>query len=314
MDNCPAEVLLNIFSYVCTDTGQAGCTLSLVSRRFHDVSSLIRFEKICLKSLLRMRFFHEMLKRRSSPPVVRHLFLRVDSYDSLLPHHYGDDEDQGSDLTPADLCVSIVSSLAPFLITLAGCIRNLSLTHGSLFRSVASFPLLRDLNLSCSVGDEANISLPSMPSLRRFHMINPNPGKKFIVDLNFIIEHAPQLTHIRLSNFFPSCTLRRTAESALKRETSSQLCLPQGLEVLKFERTFACRFKRDDPKQFEITDGPHTDRPLNRYNVRDCEEDWKDVTDQAGEGCWRIRLHRTLAIREYLKNLERMDGVGVPLR
>ncbi|KAI0088525.1 hypothetical protein BDY19DRAFT_948038 [Irpex rosettiformis] len=158
LDNFPTELLLKIFSCICTDTGYAGCVLSLVSRRFHDVSSQIRFEKISLGDIGRMRTFLGMLKRMPCAPIVRHLFLCGDT------EVHNDSEGPELVISPIAVCTSIISSLAPSLVTLAGDLHPIKFTYGSLFQSVASVPLLRYFSLRCHTSDDnSSVPPPDMP-------------------------------------------------------------------------------------------------------------------------------------------------------
>ncbi|KAI0083428.1 hypothetical protein BDY19DRAFT_910606 [Irpex rosettiformis] len=313
MESCPVELLLKIFSHICTDTGQAGCVLSLVSRRFRDISALVRFERICLRSALHMRIFLEMLEQRQSATVVRHLFL----YDN----GYSKEPEPG--ITTIDVCVSIISSLASSLVTLAGDLLAIKFTYGSLFCSATSFPLLRDLNLGCLGMDKITSTLiPYMPNLRRFHKFDPFSTEEYIVGFNLIVEHAPQLTHIRISNFDRSSTLPRTIDSALRRDKSSKLHLPKELKLLIVQGIIIFFFTCIDQPEMEEQDGIMKELEAvakkhdgllvtpdwGDYDVRDCEVEWREVVDQAGDGCWRNPPRMTFRAERFEQACKDFNG------
>ncbi|KAI0083252.1 hypothetical protein BDY19DRAFT_711978 [Irpex rosettiformis] len=312
MESCPAELLLKIFSYICTDTGQAGCVLSLVSRRFRDVSALIRFERIYLRSVSHMFIFLEMLKQKLSIPVVRHLFLSDNEYN----------KEPESRTTATDICVSIISSLASSLVTLAGDLLAIDFTYGSLFRSATSFPLLRDLSLGCLGMDKiTGVSIPTIPNLRRFHKFDRFSTEEYIVGFNLIVKHAPQPTHIRISNFDRPSTLPRTIDSALRREKSSKLRLPKELKLLIVQGIIVCSFSCFDPemeeqsgimKELEAVAKEHDELLVTPdwgdYGVMDCEADWREVVDQAGNGCWRNPPRVTFLAEKFRQACEDFNG------
>ncbi|KAI0083237.1 hypothetical protein BDY19DRAFT_910729 [Irpex rosettiformis] len=232
-----------------------------------------------------------MLEQRQSTPVVRHLFL----YDK----GYNKEPELGT--TAINVCVSIISSLASSLVTLTGDLLPIGFTYGSLFRSATSFPLLRDLSLGCRGMDKiSSTPMPSMPNLRRFHKFDRFSTEEYIVGFNLIVKHAPKLTHIRISNFDRPSTLPRTIDSALRRDKSSKLRLPKELKLLIVQGIIVCSFSCDDSdmeeqrgimKELEAVakkhDGLLVTPDWGNYDVRDCEVEWREVVDQAGDGCWQ---------------------------
>ncbi|KAI0088526.1 hypothetical protein BDY19DRAFT_948041 [Irpex rosettiformis] len=298
MDNFPTELLLKTFSYLCTDKGQAGSVLSLVSRRFHDVSSRIRFDNIYLGSVQSMRLFLRMLEQKSSTPIVHHLFL----YDN-------NGRNRGSD--PITVCISIISFLAPSLVTLAGDLRAIKFTYGSLFLPVTSFPLLRDLSLAChSMISASSIPLPDMPNLHRVHKFGGLSYLENPFSINFITEQAPQLTHIRISNMQHVFNLPHIIDAALRHpDVPSKLYLPKGLKLLIIQGSIVGRYEMYTEIDFvkelqalanESHNGTLVVPDRGNYDVRDCETDWREVALQEGDGCWHTPPRQTLSeLEEY---------------
>ncbi|KAI0820183.1 hypothetical protein BC628DRAFT_921057 [Trametes gibbosa] len=83
MDKLAVELLTLIFFYACTDGGQTGCSLSLVSRRIRDASRPARFYSVSLMtSPTQIEQFLECLQNerarsREMMPRVRHLCLSL---------------------------------------------------------------------------------------------------------------------------------------------------------------------------------------------------------------------------------------------
>ena len=48
METCPTEIWHEIFAFVCTDSGLNGRSLSLVSKRFHDLSGPLKYQSIAI--------------------------------------------------------------------------------------------------------------------------------------------------------------------------------------------------------------------------------------------------------------------------
>ena len=48
MQTCPSEIWHEIFTLACTDSGLTGRSLSLVSKRFHDISGPLKYQSIAI--------------------------------------------------------------------------------------------------------------------------------------------------------------------------------------------------------------------------------------------------------------------------
>lgn len=76
MDNCPNEILFHIFKFACDDDGSTGRTLSLVSRRVHNLSKEYKYQSIAIVGLPRLASFAAMIQRLPEESRrIRHLFL-----------------------------------------------------------------------------------------------------------------------------------------------------------------------------------------------------------------------------------------------
>lgn len=339
MDTIPSELLLKIFSYLCTGidtTTETGCTLSLVSRRFRSAAFLILFETISLKSVARMRCFLQMLEHSvhsTGVPVIRNLFLYDGGYDS----DEGPDYESGG--TPIDVCTAIVSFAAPTLLTLAGDLRTIGFTYADL-PSSSTFPHLRDFGLGCRNMSSnkiktAKAEFPHMPNLRRLHKFAVLKTEEDILDVNLFTNPtpsvAPRLTHIRISNFDLLSTLPRIISDALtpSRQKSSQpqLRLPKTLERLMVQGTlrgvYDCLGSPESDEQWRIVcelqtlaaekyGGVLCVPEWGDYEVRECEVEWRNVVEGEGggegrgEGCWRDPPRETFSLVEY-------NAMGCPM-
>ncbi|KAF5336068.1 hypothetical protein D9611_006400 [Ephemerocybe angulata] len=76
MNPCPNEILLQIFEFACDDDGSMGRALSLVSRRFSNLSQEYKFQSIAVMGLARVVPLAAILKRLPERNRrIRHLFL-----------------------------------------------------------------------------------------------------------------------------------------------------------------------------------------------------------------------------------------------
>ncbi|KAI0823589.1 hypothetical protein BC628DRAFT_1411598 [Trametes gibbosa] len=94
MDRLAVELLNHIFFYACTDGGQTGCSLALVSKRIRVISRTARFYSVALFSspskIEQFLYAYHQERARASDmlPRVRHLWLSYDengSGDSGMP-------------------------------------------------------------------------------------------------------------------------------------------------------------------------------------------------------------------------------------
>jgi hypothetical protein len=80
LEHLPNELLEDIFSEACTDGGRAGCALSLVSWRMHNVGAPFRYRSIALSGDAQICAFRDLLYALQahglSVPRVEALFLQ----------------------------------------------------------------------------------------------------------------------------------------------------------------------------------------------------------------------------------------------
>ncbi|KAI0664765.1 hypothetical protein C8Q70DRAFT_11959 [Cubamyces menziesii] len=250
MDKLAVELLDHIFSYACTDGGQTGCALALVSKRIRATSRPARFYSVALFSSPTKieKFLHayerECARAADARPRVRHLW---------LSYHENEQGPSAVPTMPAKPPTSRAEFLAilqrrtqhwrsaqenldeqynrviPMLIkTVAADLYSLALCQAR-WRSSSvvncAFPRLQEITLIG--GDPSFLPFSSTedgailyPSLRRLHHILTPVCK----DVNFLnwTTHAPALTHLRVSrlDYCPHTTLE-TFEQAIGRVPSS---------------------------------------------------------------------------------------------
>ncbi|KAI0088527.1 hypothetical protein BDY19DRAFT_993924 [Irpex rosettiformis] len=317
MDRCPAEIHLAIFTLACTDGGRTGCALSLVSRHIHAASSPARFHTVALHDLPRMRLFLDMLERRSTPPRVSHLFLhegRLEGWSFPGSGH-------------SEMIASIISTIAPLLVTLSGNIQHISRSYASVIPQGANLSRLRDLNLlpgalrHYSINDDGDIEgeaidFPNFPSLRRLHTWHG--GWWNVSQLNAFTRAAPNLTQIGLDNVGRSGGLDDILDSALDPGArNKKIVFPGGLERLIVRRALPMVNRRgircpvvwhreplQEPSQLSEKHLKVVIGDQCNYTSEDCMEDWLDVI-QGGEGCWRIPPRKTISTLREEREIER---------
>ncbi|KAI0647489.1 hypothetical protein C8Q79DRAFT_631077 [Trametes meyenii] len=253
MDKLAVELLNQIFLHACTDGGQTGCALALVSKRIRTISRPARFHSIALYSspdkieLFLRTYQQERARAVDMLPRVRHLWL---SYDENGRGGFEVPEPSSSANPPSSraeflallqrraqrwcsaqenldeqykrVIPALINVVAPDLYTLA---LNQSRWRGT---SVVKcrFPRLQELTL---VGGDpsflpfsaAEDDVILYPSLRRLHHILTPICK----DVNFVnwAQHAPRLTHLRVSRLdFCPRTTSETLEQVISDSDSDE--------------------------------------------------------------------------------------------
>ncbi len=252
MDKLAVELLTEIFFYACSDGGQTGCALALVSKRIRTLSRPARFFSVALFSSPTKieQFLHAYQQERARTtdmlPRVRHLWL---SYDENGEGHSGMPTAAAPAKPPASRAEFLAvlqrrtqswrsaqvnldeqyNRVIPMLMReVAPDLHSLALNQ-SRWRSTAAvrcrFPHLREL--TCIGGDPSFLpfaladdeSAPLYPALRRLHhILTPN-----CKDVNFLnwARHAPALTHLRVSrlDFWPRTTVETLEQVISESET-----------------------------------------------------------------------------------------------
>lgn len=284
MDKLAVELLTDIFFYACTDGGQTGCALALVSKRIRAISRPARFFSVALFSSPAKieQFLHAYQQERARPahmlPRVRHLWL---SYDENGEGHSGMPGVSALPARPPTSRAEFVLALQrrtqswrsaqasldeqynrviPMLVReVAPDLHSLALNQAR-WRSGAvvrcRFPRLQEL--TCIGGDPSFLPFaaaeaeaegggkPLYPALRRLHhILTPN-----CKDVNFLNwgRHAPALTHLRVSrlDFWP----RMTAETL--EQVISECTVRHGILICSpFCLNRRCVLERVLPKPAE---------------------------------------------------------------
>jgi hypothetical protein len=229
LGDLPDELLEIILREACTDGGRAGCTLSLVSRRIHNIGAPFRYRSIALSGDAQMRAFRELvgvLQARERPvPPVEALFLQrvwntagcrwrgpaktwFDTTGIALEGQSRSGQRAGTTRMPeADgfetndhmLPIgSLLSVLAPTLRSLAliiNCPRWVNLvpvTLSSLTELTCLF--VSDTSLNAPYPEQLGLA-QKLPAVRRLHLVGPVFSARFCR----LRELPPALTHLRLT-------------------------------------------------------------------------------------------------------------------
>ena len=288
MDRCPPEILYKIFALACTDGGYTGSSLSLVSRHIHATSFPVRYHTVSLWGFPRMCMFQKTLAPMSSyPPAVHHLFIS----DGHVPV-------SGTEVL--EEAASIISTLAPTLITLAGSLRP-GITGVNSTSVIPHLPLLQDLSL-CFTGPYSTSPDLSLPNLRRLHKWDTLYEQRNLADVNVITRVAPQLTEIRLSNVKQDCL--HALQTVLNGEGAQDasggpdvLQLPQTLKHFFIQGSLSWNWGHINTtvqealerllQEIEAEHKKVVLVPTCGYSIEECKKDWLEVID-GGDGCWRV--------------------------
>ncbi|KAI0672780.1 hypothetical protein C8Q78DRAFT_1021334 [Trametes maxima] len=229
MEKLPVELLIHIFRSASVDGGYTACSLSLVCTQFRDVVRPVRFHSVALDgSPIRLNRFLDILERESTasptggrvPSKVRHLFVQIASLASNKDdHNWSNDSpddihntggstvqtterDQRTSLTSYEDYIALVRAV---LRLLAADLHTLVLfqhNHAHPVIKGISFPSLHELTFrACRkpIDEDYEFSPlegpPLYPSLSRLHLLSGE------LSVDHWAYHAPNLTHIRVSNY-----------------------------------------------------------------------------------------------------------------
>ncbi|KAI0807857.1 hypothetical protein C8Q74DRAFT_1363320 [Fomes fomentarius] len=205
METLPTELLLQIFTIACTDSGHTGCSLSSVSKHIRNVSHPVRFHCIALNGsptqLVRFLALLDVLQTPAPPPV-RHLcyatptgmhyhtemealeidMLVEESYMTVMEggrwSGWYDNEEDAVERQYADLVAKLLRTVAPTLKSLAMAFLNVRVE-----RFLTSAAAMVDCE-------------PFYPSLRRVYLILTDIRIEFVK----WARHTPALTDIRITH------------------------------------------------------------------------------------------------------------------
>lgn len=194
--SCPPEILLTIFSLVCTDGGFTGRSLSLVSRYWNSVASEVQYQTLILQSLFEVCHFAALLQSHPFKRKVRHLYIA----DYAPPRNPGETMDVAS-YAREDMCryiAVILANVAPYLESL---FLLLLPTIFGLSKRIAILPVtlpkLRELTVAGSFKGLHFQNSVGAPALKRLHVASicapPDDFGRVLVAI------APNLTHLRVS-------------------------------------------------------------------------------------------------------------------
>ena len=179
MDKCPPEIHARIASYACTDDGYTGCSLSLVSRYYNQVSSPYRWQCIAFPGYDCVISFANALGKVRTRRPIHHLFLsdRQSEITSRFTNDY--------EIEFLPVFARILEYAAPTLRTLS-IFSDANFYHGTrtVLRCLSlSFPHLQELTIRacCTsgrlVGNQPGDTIPcDMPNLTRLHLALPYQG------------------------------------------------------------------------------------------------------------------------------------------
>lgn len=209
MESCPPEICQTIFSFICTDGGYTGRTLSLVSKYIHSASLPIKLQTVSIKGTHQMKGFAAYLESLDpNHRRVRHLFITdlpstrptrqslsfENSQWRLVVPSNKDKEDARSQAIRR-----IIELTAQSIVSLSICIAQCEHTPVLLPYHLPRLTELTTL-LCISSPQIAVLSLESLKCHRRLRRWNIKGLRVESSYLSGIIARvAPALTHLRLS-------------------------------------------------------------------------------------------------------------------
>ena len=155
----PLELVVQIFSLACTDTGQTGCSLGLVCRAFWGIclSTGVDLQVVSLRKLQRVRIFLDVLRRREES---------VRKIQSLMLVERGRLDPEGDPTTPGERCEFLSGCLA--ISTCCTDLREISQTVSQIMTTVSPDHLrilAVYLPFWCNAGDAPALLPVNLPHL-----------------------------------------------------------------------------------------------------------------------------------------------------
>ncbi|KAI0332740.1 hypothetical protein GY45DRAFT_441748 [Cubamyces sp. BRFM 1775] len=215
MERCPPEILDHIFAHACTDDGQTGRALSLVSHKIRDMSRRRALQSIALYGQHQIEAFPRLLDGRTScDNHIRHLFLTDCPPVAVNAASKGASEQwvnfrtvkehrplEASGWQSSASIVHLLTRAGPSLSTLT--LLLFETYEGNILAAALPCCRLDELTVHCStLHAPPGIVIPSCPTLRRVHVISDCPLNRpweRRTPLENVSGVAPSLTHLRIS-------------------------------------------------------------------------------------------------------------------
>lgn len=186
MNRCPAEIVLKFASFACTDGGETGCSLSLVSHYMRDATAPHRYHSVAIVSQDNLLSFAALVRDDRVPIVIHHLFISVQDSWGRVPHE---------ELKMLEVALAtVLARAAPSVQTLV--VHDAWRADSTIASLGTGLPALRDLALPCESSLQT-FDPATFPALRRFHscaLLN----RRFQL-WEAIASSFPLLTHLRIT-------------------------------------------------------------------------------------------------------------------
>ncbi|KAK0475515.1 hypothetical protein IW261DRAFT_1494847 [Armillaria novae-zelandiae] len=180
MDTFPCEIWIHIFEFSCTDGGQTGRSISLVSKLARDLVQPLRLNSLCVTSARQIIGLREHLERLSlDERVVYHL---------LIASTYPGPDTRIYPTQVYDSMTRILRLVSQTLVTLT---THLLFLSNPILPQGLHFPHLEELTLYGHFNTFTDRE--AIPSLRRLHISTLSGGEMLIRNITW---GCPFLTHL----------------------------------------------------------------------------------------------------------------------
>ncbi|KAK0462480.1 uncharacterized protein EV420DRAFT_1190103 [Desarmillaria tabescens] len=180
MDTFPCEIWIHIFEFTCTDGGQTGRSISLVSKLARDLVQPLQLNSLCVTSARQIIGLREHLETLSvDERTVYHL---------LIASTYPDPDTRIYPTQIYDSLTRILRLVARTLVTLT---THLLFLSNPILPQGLPFPHLEELTLYGHFNTFTDRE--AIPSLRRLHISTLSGGEMLV---RSIARGCPFLTHL----------------------------------------------------------------------------------------------------------------------
>jgi hypothetical protein len=184
MDNCPPEILYNIFAYASLDDGFTGRSLSVVSKYIHQTSQPVRFQSIALRHHEQIMAFANIVERTpSNLRRVCHLFISTQDPEPKRALQKQFSAGIQRILRCVALTIKTLAIFVPYASCQSWCIAQLNV------------PLPNLTELTIHMSDPMDTPLVLFESLR---YLNIRDCEYMSSGLEYISKVSPSLTHLRV--------------------------------------------------------------------------------------------------------------------
>ncbi|KZP14836.1 hypothetical protein FIBSPDRAFT_867970 [Athelia psychrophila] len=280
MERTPSEIWTKIFAHACTDSGETGRQLSLVSKFIRAASAPVKYQSIAVHGPRQIMDFHQLLLQ--TPAHLRQIkYLLLTTKPLLLPQEH-------EPLSEACLGVLTAASVSVEILYL-----NVPENSNLWYLPIISFPRLIELESHSFPHHRIETNIAQFPQLRRWYYIHITygavTGNQHLINNIRVI--APAITHLRFSGLQVESLFASDLMAALPETIQLVYVKPAARPAYgRWRRPYYQRFTAELEELNKI-DNRLVLLPAyisNETASTSIVSDWEERIN-GGDGCWSLR-------------------------